>query len=68
MLDFGREICGHLDHHGNTHAGNWHMRVNPVPHGLQVMAFEGATPRRLPRIPAFSDDHSSPFTFPKNVL
>jgi len=32
------------DFHGNTHAGDWHMNVAPVEHGLCIVAFDGATP------------------------
>ena len=32
------------DYHSNTHAGDWSMRVESVAQGLQVTAFEGATP------------------------
>jgi predicted glycogen debranching enzyme len=38
-----KALANYRDHHGSTHAGDWHMRVEPVPHGLQVTAFEGAT-------------------------
>jgi predicted glycogen debranching enzyme len=39
-----KSLVNYRDHHGNTHASNWHMWVDPVPRGLQVTAFEGATP------------------------
>ena len=32
------------DFHGNTHAGDWRMRIEQVEHGVRVVAFEGAAP------------------------
>jgi predicted glycogen debranching enzyme len=37
-------IVNYRDHHSNTFSGDWQMRVEPVAHGLQVMAFGGAVP------------------------
>jgi len=42
-----KAIVNYRDHHGNTYAGDWQMRVEPLAHGLQVMAFEGAAPLYL---------------------
>ena len=39
-----KAIVNHRDHHSNTYAGDWQMRVEPIAHGLQVTAFEGAAP------------------------
>jgi predicted glycogen debranching enzyme len=39
-----KAIVNYRDHHSNTYAGDWQMRVKPVTHGLQVMAFDGAVP------------------------
>jgi predicted glycogen debranching enzyme len=39
-----RALVNYRDYHATTHAGDWHMRVEPVPHGLRVIAFDGATP------------------------
>jgi len=39
-----KALINYRDHHGNTHAGGWRMRVEPVPRGLRVLAFEGAVP------------------------
>jgi predicted glycogen debranching enzyme len=39
-----KAIVNYRDHHGNTYAGDWQMRVEPVAHGLQVTAFDGAAP------------------------
>ena len=42
-----KAIVNYREHHGNTYAGDWQMRVEPLAHGLQVMAFEGAAPLYL---------------------
>ncbi len=39
-----KAIVNYRDHHSNTYAGDWQMRVEPVAHGLQVTAFDGAVP------------------------
>jgi predicted glycogen debranching enzyme len=39
-----KAIINYRDHHGNTHAGDWRMDLRPVTHGLQIIAFPGATP------------------------
>jgi len=39
-----KALANYRDHHGNTHAGGWRMRVEAVPHGLRVTAFEDAIP------------------------
>jgi predicted glycogen debranching enzyme len=39
-----RAMINYRAHHGNTHAGDWKMHIEPVAHGLCVMAFGGATP------------------------
>ena len=42
-----KAIVNYRDHHSNTYAGDWQMGVEPVAHGLQVTAFEGAVPLYL---------------------
>ncbi|MEW5956548.1 MAG: amylo-alpha-1,6-glucosidase [Chloroflexota bacterium] len=37
-------LVNYRDYHRTTQAGDWQMSVTPVSHGLQVLAFEGATP------------------------
>jgi predicted glycogen debranching enzyme len=32
------------DFHSLTHAGDWHMKIAPVEHGVMVLPFDGATP------------------------
>jgi len=37
-------LVNYRDYHGSTRAGEWHMRVETMPHGLRVVAFDGAHP------------------------
>lgn len=37
-------LVNYRDFHSFTHAGEWRMRIDPLPGGVQVVAFEGATP------------------------
>ncbi len=39
-----RALVNYRDYHSTTHAGDWRMNVEPVPHGLRVRAFDGARP------------------------
>jgi predicted glycogen debranching enzyme len=39
-----RALVNYRDYHFSTHAGDWRMQINPATHGLQVIAFDGATP------------------------
>src|SRR5215472_6081462 len=39
-----RVLVNYRDFHSSTHAGDWRMRVASVEHGVQVTAFDGATP------------------------
>jgi predicted glycogen debranching enzyme len=39
-----KALVNYRDFHGSTHAGDWRMRVDPVEHGVRVVAFDGATP------------------------
>jgi predicted glycogen debranching enzyme len=39
-----KALVNYRDFHGATHAGDWRMRVEPVEHGVRVVAFNGATP------------------------
>ncbi len=39
-----KALVNYRDHHGTTRAGDWQMRVDSAPHGLRVVAFDGATP------------------------
>src|SRR6266545_3813850 len=42
-----RTQVNYRDFHSTTRAGDWRMRVDPVEHGLRVIAFEGARPLTL---------------------
>ena len=39
-----KALVNYRDFHSSTHAGDWAMRVESVEHGLQITAFDGATP------------------------
>ena len=39
-----RTLINYRDFHSNTHAGDWHMKIDTVKNGLQVTAFDGAIP------------------------
>ena len=39
-----KTLVNYRDFHGSTHAGDWHMRIDPVENGVKVVAFDGATP------------------------
>lgn len=42
-----KALVNYRDYHGDTHAENWQMAIEPTEHGLQVTAFEGAVPLYL---------------------
>jgi predicted glycogen debranching enzyme len=37
-------LVNYRDYHATTRGDGWQMRVDPVPHGLRVAAFDGAQP------------------------
>lgn len=39
-----KALVNYRDFHSSTHAGDWRMRVDSVERGLQITAFDGATP------------------------
>jgi predicted glycogen debranching enzyme len=39
-----KALVNYRDYHATTHAGTWRMKVEGVPSGLRVSAFEGAQP------------------------
>jgi predicted glycogen debranching enzyme len=39
-----KALVNYRDYHSTTRAGNWQMQVENIEHGLQVTAFDGATP------------------------
>ena len=39
-----KALVNYRDFHASTHADDWRMKIDPVEHGVMVLAFEGATP------------------------
>ncbi|MGC1613951.1 MAG: amylo-alpha-1,6-glucosidase [Candidatus Acidiferrum sp.] len=39
-----KALVNYRDFHSATHAGDWHMKIVPVEHGVLVLPFDGATP------------------------
>jgi predicted glycogen debranching enzyme len=39
-----KALVNYRDYHNATHAGDWHMHIEPVDTGVKVVAFDGATP------------------------
>ena len=39
-----KALVNYRDYQANTHAGDWRMNIEPVEHGLRVLAFGGAVP------------------------
>jgi predicted glycogen debranching enzyme len=39
-----KALVDYRDFHSLTHAGDWHMKIAPVEHGVMVLPFDGATP------------------------
>jgi predicted glycogen debranching enzyme len=37
-----KALVNYRDFHGSTHAGDWHMHVDPVEQGVRVIAYDGA--------------------------
>ena len=42
-----KALVNYRDYHASTHAGGWRMKIDPVEHGIRIVAYEGATPFRL---------------------
>lgn len=42
-----KAFVNYRDHHGVTRAGDWHMQITSVEHGLHVTAYDGAAPLKL---------------------
>jgi len=40
-------LVNYRDYHSTTHAGDWQMKIDALPNGIQVHAFEGAVPFQL---------------------
>ena len=39
-----KALVNYRDYHGATRGDDWQMLITPVPHGLRVIAYDGATP------------------------
>ena len=39
-----KALVNYRDFHSLTHAGDWHMKIAPVEHGVMVLPFDTATP------------------------
>lgn len=48
-------LVNYRDHNGLTHAGDWLMALESAPHGVRVVAFEGATAYYLRSSEAFAE-------------
>ena len=52
-----KALVNYRDFHSLTHAGDWHMKVVPVEHGVMVMPFDTATPFFLKSAQASCEPH-----------
>jgi predicted glycogen debranching enzyme len=52
-----KALVNYRDFHSLTHAGDWHMKISPVEHGVMVLPFDGATPFFLKSAQASSEPH-----------
>jgi predicted glycogen debranching enzyme len=39
-----KALVNYRDFHASTHAGDWHMSIDPIEDGVKIVAFDGATP------------------------
>lgn len=39
-----KALVNYRNHHGNTQAGEWQMRINSLVNGVEIQAFDGAVP------------------------
>jgi predicted glycogen debranching enzyme len=39
-----KALVNYRDFHASTHAGDWHMSIDPLEDGVKIVAFDGATP------------------------
>lgn len=42
-----KALINYRDFHASTHAGDWHMKIASVDHGVMIVAFDGASPLYL---------------------
>src|SRR6266478_5759702 len=47
-----KALVNYRDFHGSTHAGDWKMHIDPVEHGIRVVAFDEAAPFYLKSVEA----------------
>jgi predicted glycogen debranching enzyme len=52
-----KALVNYRDFHSLTHAGDWHMKIAPVEHGVMILPFEGATPFFLKSAQAPCEPH-----------
>ncbi len=52
-----KALVNYRDFHSLTHAGDWHMKIAPVEHGVMVLPFDTATPFFLKSVQASCEPH-----------
>ena len=52
-----KALVNYRDFHSATHAGDWHMKIVPLEHGVMVLPFDGATPFYLKCAQASCEPH-----------
>jgi predicted glycogen debranching enzyme len=52
-----KAMVNYRDFHSLTHAGDWHMKIAPVEHGVMVLPFDTATPFYLKSAQASCEPH-----------
>jgi predicted glycogen debranching enzyme len=52
-----KALVNYRDFHSTTHAGDWHMKIASVEHGVMVLPFDGATPFYLKSLKAPCEPH-----------
>jgi predicted glycogen debranching enzyme len=50
-----KALVNYRDFHGSTHAGEWRMKITPLERGVEILAFDGATPFYLTSPEALCD-------------
>ena len=52
-----KALVNYRDFHSLTHAGDWHMKIAPVEHGVMVLPFDTATPFYIKSVQASCEPH-----------
>ena len=52
-----KALVNYRDFHSLTHAGDWHMKIAPVEHGVMILPFDAATPFFLKSTQASCEPH-----------